>query len=148
VDGLIMAASLVLLHEARNDRDAPRLARVMLWLGIGATIGANIAYGAGYGLLGALISAWPAVAFIGSVEIAMQLVRRSRGPRATMSVPEVPGDMEQAVRAAYAASVATGAPLSQRAMAERFGLSRRRVSQLIASVSVESNGHALAGKGA
>jgi len=66
VDGLILAASLVLLHEARNGRDAPRLARLMLWLGIGATIGANIAFGAGYGLLGALISAWPAVAFIGS----------------------------------------------------------------------------------
>ena len=85
VDGLILAASLVLLHEARNDRDAPRLARFMLWLGIGATIGANIAYGAGYGLLGALISAWPAVAFIGSVEIAMQQVRRARGPRAATS---------------------------------------------------------------
>ena len=81
VDGLILAASLVLLHEARNDRDAPALARFMLWLGIGATIGANLAYGAGYGLLGALISAWPAVAFIGTVEIAMQLVRRARGPR-------------------------------------------------------------------
>jgi len=64
VDGLILAASLVLLHEARNDRDAPALARFMLWLGIGATIGANVAYGAGYGLLGALISAWPAVAFM------------------------------------------------------------------------------------
>jgi hypothetical protein len=121
----------------------------MLWLGIGATIGANVAYGAGYGLLGALISAWPAVAFIGTVEIATQLVRRSRGPRAATSmpaVPTVPGDVEQAMRAAYAASVAAGAPLSQRAMAERFGLSRRRVSQLITSVTVESNGHALAGK--
>ena len=30
VDGLILAASLVLLHEARNDRDAPALARLML----------------------------------------------------------------------------------------------------------------------
>ena len=66
VDGLILAASLVLLHEARNGRDAPRLAQLMLWLGIGATVGANIAFGAGYGLLGALISAWPAVAFIGN----------------------------------------------------------------------------------
>jgi Protein of unknown function (DUF2637) len=103
VDGLTLAASLVPLHEARNDRDAPRLARFMLWLGIAATVGANIAYGAGYGLLGALISAWPAVAFIGTVEIAMQLVRRSRGPRAATSVPEVPGDVEQAVRAAFAA---------------------------------------------
>ena len=123
----------------------------MLWLGIGATIGANIAYGAGYGLLGALISAWPAVAFIGTVEIATQLVRALARPRAATSVPavpEVPGDVEQAVRAAYAASVAAGAPLSQRAMAERFGLSRRKVSQLITSVTVESNGHALAGKAA
>jgi len=115
VDGLILAASLVLLHEARNDRDAPALARFMLWLGISATIGANIAYGAGYGLLGALISAWPAVAFIGTVEIAAQLVRRSRGPHAPTSMPdapEVPGDVDQAVRAAYAASVAAGQPLS------------------------------------
>ena len=151
VDGLILAASLVLLHEARNDRDAPRLARLMLWLGIAATIGANIAYGAGYGLLGALISAWPAVAFIGTVEIAMQQVRQARAPRAVTSkpdMPEVPGDVEQAVRVAYTTSVAVGRPLSQRAMAERFGLSRRRVSQLIASVTVESNGHALAGKAA
>ena len=73
---------------------------------------------AGYGLLGALISAWPAVAFIGSVEIAMQQVRRARGPRAVTiapGVPLVPGDVEQAVRAAYAASVAAGQPLSQRA---------------------------------
>jgi hypothetical protein len=116
----------------------------MLWLGIGATIGANIAYGAGYGLLGALISAWPAVAFIGAVEIAMQLVRRSGVPRAATAAPEVPGDVEQAVRAAYAASVAAGQPLRQRAMAERFGLSRRKVSQLI----TQANGYAPAGKAA
>ena len=55
--------------------------------------------------------------------------------------------MEQAVRTAYAASVAAGKPLSQRAMAERFGLSRRKVSQLVTGISVESNGHALAGIG-
>jgi hypothetical protein len=110
----------------------------------GATVGANIAYGAGYGLLGALISAWPAVAFIGSVEIAMQQVRRARGPHADQDVPTapaVPGDVEQAVRAAYAASVAAGAPLSQRAMADRFGLSRRKVSQLMAQVIASGNGH-------
>ena len=151
VDGLILAASLVLLHEARNDRDAPGLARFMLWLGIAATIGANLAYGAGYGLVGALIAAWPAVAFIGSVEIAMQQVRRARVPRAAgigPAVPEVPGDVEQAVRAAYAASAATRAPLSQRAMAGRFGLSRHRVSQLVAQVAASGNGHRPGGEAA
>jgi hypothetical protein len=132
-------------------RDAPRLGRFMLWLGIAATIGANIAYGAGYGLLGALISAWPAVAFIGSVEIAMQQVRRSRVPRAAIivpAVPRVPGDVEQAVRAAYAASVAAGQPLSQRAMAGRFGLSRRKVSQFVAQVTASGNGHLPEGEAA
>jgi transcriptional regulator GlxA family with amidase domain len=116
----------------------------MLWLGIAATIGANIAFGAGYGLLGALISAWPAVAFIGAVEIAMQQVRRSRVPPAVTSgpdVPQMPGDVEQAVRAAYAASVTAGQPLSQRAMAERFGLSRRKVSQIVTQVTASGNGH-------
>jgi hypothetical protein len=99
----------------------------------------------------ALISAWPAVAFIGSVEISMEQVRRARAPGAVAigsAVPEVPGDMEQAARAAYAASVAAGAPLSQRAMAERFGLSRRRVSQLVAQVTASGNGHLSGGEAA
>lgn len=74
----------------------------------------------------------------------MQQVRRSRVPRVAIigpAAPEVPGDVGQAVRAAYAASVAAGQPLSQRAMAERFGLSRRKVSQLITTIAVDSNGH-------
>ena len=49
--------------------------------------------------------------------------------------------MEQVVRAATLASVAAGQPLSQRAMAERFGLSRRRVSQLVTEVTASGNGH-------
>ncbi len=49
VDGLILAASLVLMHEARNDRAAPALARFMLLLGIGATIGATIGANLGRG---------------------------------------------------------------------------------------------------
>jgi hypothetical protein len=113
VDGLILAASLVLLHEARHGRGAPSLARMMLWLGIAATVGANIAYGARYGLPGALISAWPAVAFIGSVEMVMQLVRRSRLPGAVAADPALPaagpaGDRPPAVTAAAAALAVAG----------------------------------------
>jgi hypothetical protein len=148
VDGLILAASLVLLHEARNGRSAPGLARLMLWLGIAATVGANIAFGARFGLLGAAISAWPAVAFIGAVEIVMQLVRRARTHEpATADEPVVPvvaGNVEDAVRAAYAASVAAGAPLSQRAISQRFGISRRKAGQLIAPTLAQANGHAAA----
>jgi hypothetical protein len=77
VDGLILAASLVLLHEARNGRSAPALARWMLGLGVSATVAANVAYGLRFGPLGAVISAWPAVAFIGSAEMAIGMVRKS-----------------------------------------------------------------------
>jgi DNA-binding transcriptional regulator YdaS (Cro superfamily) len=52
----------------------------------------------------------------------------------------VPGDVAEAVKVAYRASVASGETLSQRAMAERFGLSRRKVSQLVAGVRAEANG--------
>jgi hypothetical protein len=81
VDGLILAASLVMLHEARNRRDSPFLAQAMLGLGVGATLAANAAYGAPCGLLGIAVSTWPAVSFIGSVEMAMLIVRRSRTER-------------------------------------------------------------------
>src|SRR5258708_39824230 len=52
VDGLILSASLVLLHEARNGRSAPALARWMLATGVAATVLANIAYALPYGPLG------------------------------------------------------------------------------------------------
>ena len=56
--------------------------------------------------------------------------------------------VEQSVRAAYSASVAAGAALSQRAMAERFGLSRCKVAQLVTAASVQANGQAPRGNAA
>ncbi len=75
IDGLIAAASLVMLSAARQRILAPALARWMLALGIGATIGANVLYGAPYGAVGAVVSAWPAVSFIGSVELLAWTIR-------------------------------------------------------------------------
>lgn len=96
VDGLIVAASLVMVLEARAGRSAPPLARVMLALGVAATVAANIAYGSAYGLTGAIISAWPAVAFIGSAELLIGSIRRTRpAPGNTAGsipvLPAVPG---------------------------------------------------------
>jgi hypothetical protein len=44
VDGLIAAASLVMLHAARQRQPVPALARFMLGLGVAAPVGANVAY--------------------------------------------------------------------------------------------------------
>jgi hypothetical protein len=35
-----------------------------------ATVGANLAHGVGHGPIGALVSAWPALALVGSFEIS------------------------------------------------------------------------------
>ena len=89
VDGLIAAASLVMLHAARNQIKVPWLARWMLGFGVGATVAANVAYGLPFGWLGAVVSAWPAVAFVGSVEMAVRFVRDAREV-ATGGAPDVP----------------------------------------------------------
>lgn len=91
VDGLILAGSLILLHEARNQRPGYWLGRLALWLGIGATLAANVLSGLPSGWLSAVISAWPAAAFIVATEALMGLVQRSRGrpaaPGAQVTAP-------------------------------------------------------------
>ena len=86
VDGLILAASLVLLQAARNKQQAPALPRFALWAGIGATVAANLAYGVPYGPVGAILSAWPGLAFVLAVEILLGSLRHSR--TAPQAVPE------------------------------------------------------------
>jgi hypothetical protein len=79
VDLLIVAASLVLFIQSREPRPGAWLARWMprlvLWAGIGGTMGANVAYGLPHGWLSAVISGWPGAAFVGVVEMVMVAVR-------------------------------------------------------------------------
>ena len=85
IDGLIVAASMVLLDAARHRDRAPVLAIWLLAAGITATLAANVLAGAGYGPLGAVVSAWPALAFVGCYELLMLLVRANA--RRTAAAP-------------------------------------------------------------
>ena len=67
VDGLIWAASMVVLDASRQRHPVPRLAVWSLATGIVATIGANLAHGLSHGPMGAEVGAWPAVALVGKV---------------------------------------------------------------------------------
>jgi hypothetical protein len=57
VDGLIWAASMVVLDASSQNQPVPRLAAWCLSAGIVATVGANLAHGVGRGPVGALVSA-------------------------------------------------------------------------------------------
>ena len=148
--GLIVGASLVLLREERGPW-VPGTAEGMQLLGLAVMAAADIVSGAQYGLLGAIISAWPAVAYFGATDMVLELVHRSRKRRREArpaTAPAVPSEVQQAVRAAYSASVQAGTPLSQRAMAARFGLSRRKISQLVPESTISGNGHLSEGEAA
>lgn len=81
VDGLIATCSLVLLDSARRHRPAPRHAWVLLAAGVAATLGANIAHGAGHGLVGAVVAGWPALVAVGSFELLTRLLRNRASTR-------------------------------------------------------------------
>jgi Protein of unknown function (DUF2637) len=142
-DGLILAASMLILDASRRHHRVPPLARWCLGAGIAATIGANLAHGLGHGPIGALVSAWPALALAGSFELLMTLIRTGP-PAETTATPT-----SQANQAAPAA--VHGAPLepagtppveqtarawhragrSQRAIARDLGIDRRKIKRII-----------------
>ena len=97
VDGLIWAASMVVLDASRRNQPVPRLAAWSLGTGICATVGANLAHGVGHGPVDALVSAWPALALVGSFELLMTLIRNGRGPHADETEPELWGRPAQSL---------------------------------------------------
>ena len=143
VDGLIWAASMVVLDASRRGQPVPRLAAWSLGAGICATVGANLAHGVGHGPVGALVSAWPALALVGSFELLMMLIRAGRNVRSDHAGPElryqaapplaqdgllelpVAPALEQTVRERHQAGH------SQRAIARELNLDRRRVKRIL-----------------
>jgi hypothetical protein len=66
-----MASSgMVALDASRRNHPVPRLAQWSLSAGIVAAIGANLPRGLGHGPVCALVSAWPALALVGSFEFS------------------------------------------------------------------------------
>ncbi len=137
IDGTVAAASLVMLRAAREGLGTPSLARFMLVLAVGATLAANVGYGLPFGLAGAALSGWPAVAFIGCAEMAIGMVRRSRRrPASEPAAAQVAHDAEQAAPASASASV-PGLRQLQRDL--RVGAPKAR--QVQALIRASQNGH-------
>lgn len=77
VDGSIGAASAALLSAARLGHRSPRIAQTMLALGVLATLTANAYSGSAHGIPGMALAMWPGIAFIGSTETGLSMVRKA-----------------------------------------------------------------------
>lgn len=156
IDGTVAAASMVMLRAARAGLRTPWLARFMLALAVAATLLANIGYGLPFGWAGALISGWPACAFIGCAEMAIGMVRfakvASTAAAATITDPRLPASSAapatatwpsalDSAKAAYEASIRVSNPLSERALANRFGITRPHAKKVRTSAAQSANGH-------
>jgi hypothetical protein len=129
VDGLILAASMLILDANRRHQPVPPLARWCLGAGILATIGANLAHGLGHGPIGALVSAWPALALAGSFELLMTLIRR--GSQASATPADAPPELAEAPSVEQTVRAWHNIGHSQRAIARELNLDRRKVKRII-----------------
>lgn len=143
VDGLILAASMLILDASRRNQHVPPLAHWCLGVGITATIGANLAHGIGHGPIGALVSAWPALALAGSFELLMTLTRTEHRPTATQPPTASASAVAPVVEAIYyprcpkrrawSKRCEPGTPRghSQRAIARELNIDRRKVKRIV-----------------
>jgi hypothetical protein len=79
VDGLIRAASTVVLDASRRDQPVPRLAAWSLGTGIVAWSAPTWRTAWGSGRLARWSAPGPALALVGSFELLMMLIRAGRG---------------------------------------------------------------------
>ena len=113
VDGVVLVSSMVMLDAARRDVDAPVLGRVMLVAGVLATLAANSAVGASHGVVGILVSGWPAVAFIGCAETFLAMIRGRSGALSSTAETVPQAVPEIALAGEY--SAAPGVPVADEA---------------------------------
>jgi len=143
VDGLIWAASMVVLDASRRHHPVPPLAKWSLAVGIVATIGANLAHGLNHGPIGAAVSAWPALALVGSFELLMLLIRTRARANTKDGSDAAPTTWGASTRHAEPLAAPTMTPLegkvriwhaegrSQRAIARDLNVNRRKVKLII-----------------
>ena len=147
VDGLIYAASMVMLTAARQRVSVPPLARVLLGLGIVATLAANVMHGLDHGAIGAVVAAWPAVALVGSYELLMWVVRTGRAPLGDPDpadreytpeyVPVDPDELQVQAAEAFAEELERGKVPGVRPIRKRLSVGQPRAQQIKAYLETQ-----------
>jgi len=144
VDALILVGELMLLHEADKKGQRYFFGWALVWSGILATLTANVAFGAQFGIAGALLWGWPAYSFILAAAGMVSIVKRQGAePVVDPVLGIIATNAHEAAMASLRATLEAGNPLSQRQIADRFGLSRADARTIYTSVIPAANGHVL-----
>jgi len=155
VDGLVVAASMVLLTRRRAGLPGGRLAWCALLGGVGASLAANIA-AAEPTTTARVVAAWPALAFAVAFELLLQQRREPVGepvdepvgedsPAAepVVDVPVEPVVDVDPVSARIAELVsAEGRPVGRRTVARELGITEYAAGQLLARTNGSGRGTA------
>jgi hypothetical protein len=151
VDGLMVAASMVLLHRRRAGLGGGTLPWAALLAGVAASLAANVA-AAEPTTTARIVAAWPAVAFAVAFELLLQQrhppipgdVRSDLPPAPRASIPPGPGtsgeDFALAARAADVLAKADGRPPGRRVLARELGCTEHRARVLLDALSANGTG--------
>ncbi len=153
VDVFIAVGELA-LFVALADRWAPR-SRAAAWAvtlaGLAVSVAGNVGHIAGHSLASRATAAVPPLAAASALAVGLGVLKRvvearHQDARAAGQVPPLlpavlAHDAESAARLALEASVAAHSPLSQRQLADRFGIPRSAAAKVHREVLARSNGH-------
>ncbi len=135
VDGLLVAASMVMLVRRRAGRRAGPLPWLSLILGLGASLGANVA--AAWvedhrDPLSLVISAWPAAALFLAFELLISVLRDAAP--GSSPADDAPGD------GPGEPVVTSGGAVGRRKLAQLAGVSEHQARVMLDALKATSNG--------
>jgi hypothetical protein len=146
VDVFIAVGELA-LFVALADRWAPR-SRAAAWTvtiaGLAVSVAGNVGHVAGHSLATHVTAAVPPLAAAAALAVGLGVLKRvvdhhhNAGEGSPLAIPA--GTSDEAAVVAFRASVAGGNPLSERQLADRFGIPRTRAKRIRAEVAQQANG--------
>jgi len=135
VDVFIAVGELALFIALANSW--PGRSRLAAWAvtlaGLAVSVAGNVGHVAGHSLSARCTAAVPPLAAAAALAVGLGILKRVVAGGETLAVPArtaPPSSSEDAARMAYAASVAGGNPLAERALCDRFGVSRRTAQKI------------------